>query len=85
MISGDEWYVLDSIRAINQCIGRIIRHKNDYGAIFLCDNRFKEPRNQKDISGWIRHRLRNSNPTETFDSMRQNMSQFFENAKQKVI
>ena len=40
LISGDSWYVQQAIRAVNQAIGRVIRHKEDYGAILLCDERF---------------------------------------------
>jgi len=40
LISGDSWYVQQAMRAVNQAIGRVIRHKQDYGAILLCDERF---------------------------------------------
>ncbi|XP_055298261.1 regulator of telomere elongation helicase 1 homolog [Sitodiplosis mosellana] len=84
MLSGSDWYVLDSIRAINQAIGRVIRHKNDYGGILFCDNRFHEQRNQNDISGWIQNHLHNQNSRETFDSMLKNVSKFFTVAKQRL-
>lgn len=38
-LSGQEWYRQQASRAVNQAIGRVIRHKDDYGAIVLCDNR----------------------------------------------
>lgn len=37
-----------------QAIGRCIRHRLDYGAILLVDERFKEPRNQTSLSKWVR-------------------------------
>lgn len=40
-LSGDAWYVQQAIRAVNQAMGRVIRHKGDFGAIILCDERFK--------------------------------------------
>lgn len=38
-LSGQDWYKQQAFRAVNQAIGRVIRHKEDYGAIFLCDQR----------------------------------------------
>lgn len=83
-LNGNDWYVLDSIRAINQAIGRVIRHKDDYGGIFFCDNRFHQRRNQGYISEWIQNHLQNQNSGEKFDSMLEILSQFYSNAKQKV-
>lgn len=39
-ISGDEWYACQAYRAINQALGRCIRHSEDYGAIVLYDKRW---------------------------------------------
>lgn len=39
-LSGDQWYSQQALRAVNQGIGRVIRHRRDYGAIILCDDRF---------------------------------------------
>lgn len=39
-ISGSEWYESQAFRSLFQAIGRCIRHKNDYGAIFLIDQRY---------------------------------------------
>ena len=40
-ISGSDWYEAQAFRAVFQAIGRCIRHKTDYGAIFLIDQRFQ--------------------------------------------
>lgn len=53
--SGQEWYVLEAVRAVNQAIGRVIRHKDDYGAILLCDARFHNQKTQ--LSKWIQPHL----------------------------
>lgn len=83
MLSADEWYVLDSVRAINQAIGRVIRHKFDYGGILLCDNRFNW--NKRDISEWIQPHLQVQNTDEPFSSVLGRMTQFFTHAKGAVI
>lgn len=40
VLSGEEWYGQQASRAVNQAVGRVIRHRNDYGAIIFCDERF---------------------------------------------
>lgn len=39
-------------RALNQAVGRCLRHRGDYGAILLIDERFRQPRNQQHLSRW---------------------------------
>ncbi|XP_028155975.1 regulator of telomere elongation helicase 1 homolog [Ostrinia furnacalis] len=60
-LSGDEWYSLEATRAVNQAIGRVIRHKNDYGAILLCDGRFNSPKLKSQLSAWLRDHINVSN------------------------
>lgn len=38
-LSGREWYNQTAVRAVNQAVGRIIRHKKDWGSVFLLDER----------------------------------------------
>ena len=40
-LSGQEWYSQQATRAVNQAMGRVIRHRHDYGAIILADERFR--------------------------------------------
>lgn len=39
-INGWEWYNLQASKAVNQAIGRVIRHVQDYGSILLLDQRY---------------------------------------------
>lgn len=39
VLGGQEWYKQQASRAVNQAVGRVIRHRHDYGAIILCDER----------------------------------------------
>lgn len=83
MLSGDDWYFLEATRAVNQAIGRVIRHKDDYGAILLCDQRFSQPRQKKQLSSWIQQHLNASQPT-SFGSLIGEVSRFFRNAEKTV-
>jgi len=57
LLTGGQWYEQQAFRALNQALGRCIRHKNDWGAILLADERFKNPRLQSSLSRWIRSNL----------------------------
>lgn len=53
-ISGSEWYSQEALRAVNQAVGRVIRHRFDYGAVLLLDSRFGDHRNKEGMSKWVR-------------------------------
>lgn len=40
LLSGPEWYTINAFRAVNQAIGRCVRHKGDWGAVLLIDKRY---------------------------------------------
>ena len=52
--SGKIWYNLQAYRAVNQAIGRVIRHRNDFGGIFLCDERFAQNSIKNQLPCWVR-------------------------------
>ena len=56
-LTGSVWYQQQASRAVNQAIGRVIRHVNDYGAILLCDKRFAQTDQRMQLSSWIRGRM----------------------------
>ncbi|XP_028400578.1 Fanconi anemia group J protein homolog isoform X2 [Dendronephthya gigantea] len=58
LLDGSEWYETQAYRALNQALGRCIRHRNDWGALILIDDRFgKSPKYHKGLSKWIRGRV----------------------------
>ena len=50
MLTGAQWYSQQACRAVNQAIGRVIRHRHDYGAIILFDDRYARPQQQAEVS-----------------------------------
>jgi chromosome transmission fidelity protein 1 len=46
-----------ALRATNQAIGRVIRHRADYAAIVLVDRRWSEERVRGKLPGWIRESM----------------------------
>lgn len=84
LLSGQEWYNLDATRAVNQAIGRVIRHRNDYGAILLCDSRFKDASQVQQLSKWIRGHLGERPQCSPFGPIVRELRQFFKNAEATV-
>ncbi len=58
-VSGNDWYTQQAARAINQAVGRVIRHRADYGAILLCDERFGQTAQKQQLSLWLRNSVQN--------------------------
>ncbi|KAK6914908.1 ATP-dependent helicase, C-terminal [Dillenia turbinata] len=57
-LTGEEWYTQQALRAVNQAVGRVIRHRHDYGAILFFDERFANLNRQAQISRWIQPHLK---------------------------
>lgn len=52
-LTADEWYRLEALKAVNQAIGRVIRHKDDFGIVVMADTRFCSiPKLH--LSAWLR-------------------------------
>ncbi|XP_070300521.1 regulator of telomere elongation helicase 1 isoform X2 [Salvelinus sp. IW2-2015] len=73
-LSGQNWYRQQASRAVNQAIGRVIRHRDDYGAIFLCDHRFKSTDARAQLPSWIRPYVRTY---DNFGNVVRDVAQFF--------
>ena len=72
LFTGDDWYRNEAMRAVNQCIGRVIRHKDDYGAIVLADERFS--RQLDAVSPWV---VRSLEVCDQFGDAYKAVTQFF--------
>ena len=56
--AGREYADNITMRAVNQSIGRAIRHKQDYAAIYLVDRRYDTPRVQRKLPAWLLESVR---------------------------
>ncbi|KAA0187478.1 putative ATP-dependent RNA helicase DDX11 [Fasciolopsis buskii] len=54
---GRQHYEALCMRAINQAIGRSVRHAKDYAAVFLVDRRFTRPNIQQKLADWVAYGL----------------------------
>nr|XP_045012278.1 regulator of telomere elongation helicase 1 isoform X3 [Jaculus jaculus] len=80
-LSGQEWYRQQASRAVNQAIGRVIRHRHDYGAVFLCDHRFGYADARAQLPSWVRPYLK---VYDNFGHVVRDVSQFFRVAKKTL-
>lgn len=79
--SGNDWYGIQAIRAVNQAIGRAVRHRYDYGAVLLCDERFRDEKVRNILSSWIKPCI---SVAETFHGMSDEIERFFVGARNAV-
>ncbi|CAH2351532.1 ATP-dependent DNA helicase Chl1p [[Candida] railenensis] len=77
-----QFYENICMRAVNQSIGRSIRHINDYSILYLIDGRYGNPGIQKKLSGWVKEQLPQQVPNQggciDFESAMQLTTEFFE-------
>lgn len=53
-LTGNQWYLSETVRAINQSIGRLIRTPDDFGTVYLIDSRFNKPDIEGQLASWAR-------------------------------
>lgn len=75
--AGRDFYENACMRAVNQCIGRAIRHVNDYAAIIMIDRRYDTSRIQAKLPGWIQGSLVSSPSTRPAQMTIQRLAKFF--------
>ncbi|KAL5017215.1 hypothetical protein ScPMuIL_006804 [Solemya velum] len=59
LLSGSDWYEIQAFRALNQALGRCLRHRKDWGALILSDARFVNAPGKycKGLSKWMRNKV----------------------------
>lgn len=72
--SSSDYYENLCMKAVNQSIGRSIRHIGDYATILLIDSRYNKPSIQSKLPQWIRKRLV---PVSSFGEANRNVVKFF--------
>ncbi|CAH2222127.1 Fanconi anemia group J [Pelobates cultripes] len=81
LLPGSHWYEIQAYRALNQALGRCIRHKNDWGALILVDDRFRS--NSKYIAGlskWVRQLVQHHS---TFNRAVESLMEFSTNQQKR--
>lgn len=78
--SGSAWYDMQAFRALNQAVGRCVRHRKDYGAIVLLDQRFRSATVAKQLPGWVRGAMRPNAPA-THEATLHGLTTFFANVE----
>jgi chromosome transmission fidelity protein 1 len=73
---GTEYYQNLCMRAVNQSIGRAIRHSKDYAAIVLVDERYQNLGIVNRLPGWIKSNYDSSNEA-SFGSAIRSLAKFF--------
>uniref|UniRef100_A0A8C6L4E3 DNA 5'-3' helicase n=1 Tax=Nothobranchius furzeri TaxID=105023 RepID=A0A8C6L4E3_NOTFU len=82
LLSGNRWYEIQAYRALNQALGRCIRHRKDWGALILVDDRYRNNPNKyiTGLSKWVRQLVQHHN---TFSGAVQSLVAFCQE-QQKV-
>lgn len=72
--TSSEYYENLCMKAVNQSIGRSIRHIGDYSTILLVDSRYSRPSIQEKLPEWIFKRIA---PTNSFGDVSRQLGKFF--------
>ncbi|KAK5057461.1 hypothetical protein LTR84_011461 [Exophiala bonariae] len=75
--AGRDFYENACMRAVNQSIGRVIRHRNDFAAVLMVDRRFGTERISQKLPGWIRGSMNKS--TQSWNEVEVGLQKFFSN------
>lgn len=77
-----DFYENACMRAVNQSIGRAIRHRGDYAAIILVDRRYGTPRIRNKLPGWIQDGLQQDSHEKGLGALMGTLGGFFRKKSQ---
>ena len=75
LLPGQKWYDQQAFRALNQAVGRCLRHRYDHGAIMLVDERFGQNATQS-LPKWLQGAMQK--PNVSFEQQLASLSTFFD-------
>lgn len=75
IMTGSDWYACQAFRALNQALGRCIRHKEDWGAVIMIDSRLAAVHSKKNLSKWLQN---NISASREYSTMANDLSKFVE-------
>lgn len=78
--SSAEYYENLCMKAVNQSIGRAIRHVNDYATVLLIDERYQQARIQMKLPEWIRRSIK---ICDKYGAVQGSLVKFFKDKKEK--
>ncbi|XP_075983446.1 Fanconi anemia group J protein homolog isoform X2 [Anticarsia gemmatalis] len=54
LLSDNEWMKQQAFRALNQAVGRCVRHRHDWGGVVLADSRLLQEQYGQHLARWLR-------------------------------
>lgn len=81
--AGNEYYENLCMKAVNQCIGRSVRHIRDYACVYLLDERYAQKRIQQKLPAWIGCHI--SATSQGFGSAQARTARFFKGKSKEMV
>lgn len=82
--AGREFYENACMRAVNQSVGRAIRHREDYAAILMIDKRFGNEKIRGKLPGWIQDGLVAGAGEKNFGQLMGTLGGFFRSKRSTI-
>lgn len=77
--NGNAWYSTQAFRAVNQALGRVVRHPKDWGVVYLLESRYKQSYSRKQLPEWVRNNIKDY---DSFSDSEKDLAQFLKGKKE---